>query len=106
MNAGLIKNTYCLRVALIQHLFTRVLPLPLPLRHPRRKGQCFWGATDRTMRRETQSDLLRLLRSVAQHFAAASLSLRATRDFDASRILTMAALSAVSDAVMRKPRRL
>ena len=26
----LIKNTYCLRVSLIQHLFTQVIPLPLP----------------------------------------------------------------------------
>jgi hypothetical protein len=37
-----LKNTYCLRVALIQDLFTRVVPLPLPHKHPQRKEQCLW----------------------------------------------------------------
>jgi hypothetical protein len=99
---GMIKNTYLLRVALVQHLFTRVVPLPLSLDHPRRAQQCFWGAAGRDMRRETQVDVLRLLNLVAQHFAAAALSLRATRSLDAVRILTMACIAAVSDAVMRK----
>jgi len=47
------------------------------------------------MRRETQVDILRLLNLVAQHFAAAALSLRATRSLDAVRILTMACIAAV-----------
>ena len=82
------KNTFCLRVALVQHVFTRVVPLPLPPRHPQRDTHCFWAAAhrERTLRYETQVDLMRLLNAVAQHFAAAALSLRATRAFDATRV--------------------
>lgn len=40
----LMKNTYYLRVALIQHLFTRVLPMPMPLNHPQRQDYCFWAS--------------------------------------------------------------
>jgi hypothetical protein len=45
-----IKNTYQLRVALIQHLFTRVIPMPLPHDHPR-KHLCMWS---QPIRYETQ----------------------------------------------------
>ena len=53
------------------------------------------------MRYETQADLLRLLNVVGQHFAAASLSLRLNRSFDAVRILIMASLVTVSEAILR-----
>jgi len=33
---GLVQNSYALRVTLVTHLFLRVLPVPLPLRHPDR----------------------------------------------------------------------
>lgn len=98
----LVKNTYCIRVALIQHLFTRVIPLPLPINHPRRSQQCFWHAKSREMRYETQTDILRLLNVVSQHFSCAALSLHVSRSFDAARILTMACVATVADAVMRK----
>ena len=57
-----MRNTYYLRVALVQHLFTRVLPMPMPLGHPRRRTQCFWAS--QRMRYETQADVLRLLGQV------------------------------------------
>eukprot|EP00959_Pyramimonas_sp_CCMP1952_P417143 8739868-Pyramimonas_sp.AAC.1 len=53
------------------------------------------------MRYETQADLLRLLNQCARHYAAAALSLKVTRSFDGARILTMAAMAAVSDACLR-----
>ena len=59
----------------------------------------FWHS--QPMRYETQADLLRLLSVVAQHFASASLSLRLTRSFDAVRILVMACIVTVADAIMR-----
>ena len=67
--SALIKNTHCLRVSLIQNLFTAVIPLPLPLDHPRRSEQCFWAGASQPMRYETQADLLRLLSNVCRHFA-------------------------------------
>ena len=84
----LVKNSFCLRVALIQYVFTRVIPLPLPATHPKRDAECFWHGKQREMRYETQSDIMRSLHMVAQHFSCASLSLRLTRSFDAERILT------------------
>ena len=97
----LIKNTYCLRVALVQHLFTHVLPLPLPHLHPRKDSQCFWGI-NQDIRYETQVDILRLLEMLCRHFSAASLSLKVTRSFDCARIVTLACLATVADAVVRK----
>jgi len=38
---ALIRNSYTLRVCLLQHLFVRVLPLPLPVNHPNRDKECF-----------------------------------------------------------------
>eukprot|EP00854_Cymbomonas_tetramitiformis_P001789 gene1789-2455_t len=95
----LVKNSASLRVSLVQHLMTRVLPLPLPLTHPNRAKQCYWAA--QPMRRETQVDLLRLLNQLSRHYAAAALSLKADRTLDAARILTLAACAAVADAVLR-----
>jgi len=94
---ALIRNTYCLRVALIQHLFTYVIPLPAPCD---RSATCFWQS--RGMRYETQADLLRLLEIVGRHFCSASLSLRVTRSFDAARIVTMACIATIADVVARK----
>lgn len=38
---------------------------------------------------------------ISRHFAAASLSLKVTRSFDAVRMLTMSCLAALTDVVMR-----
>ncbi len=75
--AELIKNTYCVRVALIQHLVTQVIPLPLPQNHPRRSEQCFWASSP--MRYETQADILRLLDMLCRHFTSSALSLKVRR---------------------------
>ena len=53
------------------------------------------------MRYETQADILRLLSSLTQHYAAVSLSLTVTRSFDATRMCTLGAIAAVTDVVLR-----
>ena len=58
---SLIRNSACLRVSLLQHLFTAVLPLPLPLDDPERERRCFWR--EEGVRHETQAQLLRLVSS-------------------------------------------
>ncbi|CAN0257367.1 unnamed protein product, partial [Ectocarpus sp. 12 AP-2014] len=98
---NVMKNTFFLRASLITHLVTRVIPIPLPNASPKASKECFWQATGRTMRYETQSHILRLLDLVSRHFAAASLSLKVTRSFDAVRMLTMSCLAALTDVVMR-----
>ena len=96
---GHVANTYCVRVSLIQHLVTSVIPLPLPRDHPRRADRCFWAKEP--MRYETQADLLRLLNMVCRHFACCCFSIRVTRSFDAVRLVVVACLATLADAVMR-----
>ena len=94
-----VGNSYCVRIALIQHLVTSVMPLPLPATHPEREKHCFWFS--QPMRYETQADLLRLLSMVCRHFAACCFSIKVTRSFDAVRLVIVACLATVADAVMR-----
>jgi hypothetical protein len=96
--SDLIHNSYFLRTSLITHLFTSVIPLPLPYNHPL-IAQCFWS---QKMHYETQADLLRLLNLLARHFSAAALSLKLTRSFDATRIITVAAMACICDVIVRK----
>jgi hypothetical protein len=96
----IVRNSYTLRVCLITHLFTRVIPLPLPITSPRRKTECFWHA--QPIRYETQADILRLLNLLCRHFACASLSVKSTRSGDAIRMLTFACMATVCDASLRK----
>ena len=85
---ALIPNSACLRVALLQHLLTEIVPLPLALDHEERGSRCFWVTEH--VRYETQSQLIRLLALLSQHHAAASLCLQLTRELDAARIVTTA----------------
>ena len=96
----LIRNTYCLRVSLIQHLITSVIPLPQPSSAlSTAKGDCFWRRTP--MRYETQAHLLRMLDLVTRHYSAAVFSLRVTRSFDAARVLTLSCLTCLADVIAR-----
>lgn len=97
---NLIRNSYTLRLCLIEHLFVRVIPLPLPVNHPERNSKCFWHA--QSMRYETQADCLRTLNMLCRHFITASLSVKMTRSGDAVRMLVLACMATVCDAAMRK----
>ena len=97
---SVVRNSYTLRVCMLEHLFVRVIPLPLPITHKKRDTECFWHA--QPMRFETQADILRLLSLLSQHFATASLSVKSTRSGDAVRMLTFACMATVCDAALRK----
>ena len=97
--ADVLPNTFALRASLLVHLFCSVLPAPLPLNHPERVAKCFWASA--SVRYETQAELLRCLRLLLAHFCSTALSLSATRSFDAARLLAMASLASVADAVLR-----
>ena len=49
----------------------------------------------------TQADLLRLLSMICRHFAACAFSIRVTRSFDAVRLVVVACLATLADALMR-----
>jgi hypothetical protein len=96
----LVHNSYTLRLCMIEHLFVRVIPLPLPITHPRRENECFWHS--QPMRYETQADILRLLNMLCRHFATASLSVKITRSGDAIRMLVFSCMATICDATLRK----
>eukprot|EP00282_Hemiselmis_andersenii_P003616 CAMPEP_0114175922 /NCGR_PEP_ID=MMETSP0043_2-20121206/37214_1 /TAXON_ID=464988 /ORGANISM="Hemiselmis andersenii, Strain CCMP644" /LENGTH=257 /DNA_ID=CAMNT_0001274191 /DNA_START=9 /DNA_END=778 /DNA_ORIENTATION=- len=96
--SGQVKGSFCIRASMITHLFTQVLPLPLPPGGGD-KGRCMWR--DSGMTYDTQSSCLHSLSLIARHFAAVCLSLKATRTTDASRTVTFAAIAAITDALMR-----
>lgn len=94
-----LPNTYYTRLCLIQQLITSVIPLPLPFSHVHDRRQCFWMREP--IRYETQADLLRLLNMVGRHFAACCFSVRATRAFDAVRLVVVACIATLADVLMR-----
>ncbi|KAH8050297.1 hypothetical protein JL722_11503 [Aureococcus anophagefferens] len=79
------------RFALVCDLFLRRLPAPRP---PGRGG--FWAGPARA-----QLDLLRSLRRCALHAAAAAAALPPSRRLDGERVLCVAAIAAIADAVAR-----
>jgi hypothetical protein len=94
-----IKNSYLHRAALMQHLFTRVIPLPLPQNED--QSECFWGSCQ--MRYADQADILRLLDMLCRQYVAVSLSLNITRSFDAIRMLVLGIMACIADRVLRIP---
>jgi hypothetical protein len=87
------------RFALITHLMTHLLPMPLPIDHPEKKSKCFWM---QDMKYETKADIMRNLHLISRHFSAVCLTLRAKRETDGARVVVAAALAAVMDALMRR----
>jgi hypothetical protein len=95
----IVKNSYLHRAAIIQHLFTRVIPLPLPFNHPEATTRCFWSA--QPLRYADQADIMRSLNMLCRHYTAVSLSLSPTQSFDAVRMLVLGCIACLADAVMR-----
>lgn len=93
-----IKNANHLKFALLEHTFTQLLPLPLPVNHPS-KDNCIWS---QSVCYHDQHDLLVTLERLAEHFAAAALSLTHTPSLDAVRIVVPAAMAAIGDAILRQ----
>lgn len=56
---GGASRSRTLRLALLQHVFLRRLPRPLPLHHPRRLQACLWAGPGLAL--ATQREILRLL---------------------------------------------
>jgi Ca2+-binding EF-hand superfamily protein len=97
--ADLTTNSYAHRVALLVHLFVHVLPCPMPLTHEKRETHCFWRSA--RPKYETQLEISRSLNLCLRHFATASMSVSATRSFDANRLLTLSCMAAITDATLR-----
>lgn len=91
-----VSHTAARRFAVVSSLFLRQLPCPRPPDVP--AASCFWR---QGMRRDTQLDILALLRRLALHIAVSAAALTPTRELDGERALALAAIAAVADAVCR-----
>jgi thiol-disulfide isomerase/thioredoxin len=102
VQAHSVLNTNFLKVGLIQHTFTCVLPMPKP--EGDKVGavfpqQCLWRTP---LLYDQQLGILLLLQRILEHFAASVLSLDHTRSLDAVRMVVPACIAAVADVVMRQ----
>ena len=93
-----VHNTSFLKFALVEFVFTQLLPIPVPARG-RGVETCVWRAP---MVYEEQRTLLEVLARVLEHFAAAALSLNHTRSADAVRMVVPACIAAIADCVFRQ----
>eukprot|EP01087_Luapelamoeba_hula_P004848 TRINITY_DN1482_c0_g1_i1.p1 TRINITY_DN1482_c0_g1~~TRINITY_DN1482_c0_g1_i1.p1 ORF type:complete len:4317 (-),score=602.49 TRINITY_DN1482_c0_g1_i1:51-13001(-) len=93
-----IKNTEFLKCALLQHTFTQVVPVPQGLNSKDSKP-CIWAIS---LRYALQLDILVLLQRLIEHFASSAFAIKATRSFDAVRIIVPACMAAIADVVIRK----
>lgn len=94
-----VKNSSFLKVALIQHTFTQLLPLPRAETAPEATTSCVWRSP---MLYAQQLDLMLLLQRIIEHFAASVFSIDHTRSLDAVRMVVPACVAAIADVVMRQ----
>ena len=93
-----VHNTNFLKLALVEFVFTQLLPVPCP-RGGRGEASCVWRAP---MVYEEQRTMLEVLARIVEHFAASVLSLNHTRSADAVRMVVPACIAAMADCVMRQ----
>ena len=90
----LIKNSPALAAAGAQYALTTVLPMPNS--DPK---FCFWRKSD--MRRETQLNLLFLIRRTCRIYTAATACVQQSRGLIAMRSITLACAACVADGICR-----
>ncbi|CAK9023707.1 unnamed protein product [Durusdinium trenchii] len=98
-----------LRVSLLQHVFTELIPLPLgpaTQKAPLNLRDHIWApegwdAVHPQMTRACQLELLLILRRLAEHFAAAACTLASNKGFDATKITVFGAIATIADRVAR-----
>ena len=95
-----VKRTSFLKVALLEHCFTRVVPVPRARTSAHWPKACAWAGEP--ILYGQQLDGLLLLQRLIEHFAAAALSLQATRAFDAVRVIVPATMAAIADTLARR----
>eukprot|EP00729_Bicosta_minor_P009922 gene9922-5877_t len=89
-----VKNPQFYKVALLQHLFTKVLPVP----RPTDKGKCIWFTP---VRYALQLDILLLLKRLFEHFVSSAFAIVTTREFDAVKIVVGSVIVTLADVMLR-----
>ncbi|CAK9043903.1 Mycosubtilin synthase subunit A [Durusdinium trenchii] len=114
------KFSNFLRVALLQHVFTELMPLPLgplaekpplnltdPAAWTVREGEDeVWAPNGSNelhpqLTRGGQLELMQVLLRLAEHFVSAACGLHASGGFDGVKIVVLGAIAAIADRVLR-----
>uniref|UniRef100_A0A7S1J653 ubiquitinyl hydrolase 1 n=1 Tax=Eutreptiella gymnastica TaxID=73025 RepID=A0A7S1J653_9EUGL len=95
---AIVKQDPFLKVALLQHLFTQVLPTPRGPCHPD-YAECVWATPGPYA---YQLDVLILLRRLMEHFASSCLATRLNRSLDTVRVVVGGAMFCIADATLRR----
>ena len=90
-----VKNPQFYKVALLQHLFTKVLPVP----RPTNKDNCIWYTP---CRYALQLDILLLLKRLFEHFVSSAFAIVTTREFDGVKIVVGSVIVTLADVMLRK----
>jgi hypothetical protein len=95
-----LKFRHFLKVALLQHLFTNVIPVPLgPESRKKFPGSCIW---ETPMTYGEQLDTMFVLWRLMEQFTSAVCSLHMSRSFHTVRIVITGAIAAIADCVLRR----
>mmetsp|Transcript_14755 Transcript_14755/g.40767 ORF Transcript_14755/g.40767 Transcript_14755/m.40767 type:complete len:3812 (+) Transcript_14755:277-11712(+) len=90
----LVKNSPAFAASAAQHALTTILPMPNA--DPK---HCFWRKNE--MRRETQKNLLFLIRRICRIYSAATARVQQSRGLTAIRSTAFACAACVADAICR-----
>jgi hypothetical protein len=93
-----VKNRSHHKLALIEHTFTHVLPMPKAATSALAK-ECIWRTP---MRYGVQLDLTVCLGRIMEHFISSTFSMHETKSKDALNLIITACIMAVVDVILRR----
>ena len=96
-----VRHASFLKIALLQRVFTHIVPVPLPKTLAASSRVHPWAFASPLTHAE-QLDALLLVARLTQHFAAAAFSTLATKAFDAPKVVVLGVLVAISDYLLRQ----
>eukprot|EP00439_Symbiodinium_sp_Y106_P081689 s297_g20.t2 len=97
-----LRFAHFLKIALVQHTFTRLLPVPLGPVSLARVGtkDDVWGTAATP---EQQVDTALVVKRIAQHFAMSCGATFGHRGFDGTRVIILGAMVTLLDRLLRQP---
>ena len=99
-STGSVKHASFLKLALLEHVFSCVVPVPPSPHAPHAPQYHPWLFTE--LKFGQQLELLLLLGRLAEHFAAAAFYTVASKSLDAVKLVVLGAMSAAADYVLRQ----
>ncbi|CAJ1390236.1 unnamed protein product [Effrenium voratum] len=96
-----LRFAHFLKIALVQHVFTRLLPVPLgPISRARAaNADAVWGGITPP---EQQVEVALVVKRIAQHFAMSCGATTAHRGFDGTRVIVLAVMVTLMDRLLRQ----